>query len=45
LAYLLARATDTIADTGLVPAEQRLAALAALRERILGLPRPPAGPR
>ena len=37
LAYLLARATDTIADTGLVPAEQRLAALAALRERILGL--------
>ena len=37
LAYLLARATDTIADTGLVPVEQRLAALAALRERILGL--------
>ncbi len=37
LAYLLARTTDTIADTGLVPVEQRLAALAALRERILGL--------
>jgi farnesyl-diphosphate farnesyltransferase len=37
LAYLLARATDTIADTGLVPLEQRLGALAALRERILGL--------
>ena len=37
LAYLLARATDTIADTGLVPVEQRLATLAALRERILGL--------
>jgi farnesyl-diphosphate farnesyltransferase len=35
LAYLLARATDTIADTGLVPLEQRLAALRALRERIL----------
>jgi len=37
LAYLLARTTDTIADTGLVPVEQRLATLAALRERILGL--------
>jgi farnesyl-diphosphate farnesyltransferase len=36
LAYLLARTTDTIADTGLVPLEQRLAALQALRERILG---------
>jgi farnesyl-diphosphate farnesyltransferase len=36
LAYLLARATDTIADTELVPVEQRLDALAALRERILG---------
>lgn len=36
LAYLLARATDTIADTGLVPVGERLAALAALRERILG---------
>ena len=36
LAYLLARTTDTIADTALVPLEQRLAALGALRDRILG---------
>ncbi len=36
LAYLLARTTDTIADTELVPVEQRLAALGALRERISG---------
>jgi farnesyl-diphosphate farnesyltransferase len=36
LAYLLARATDTIADTELVALEQRLLALQALRERILG---------
>jgi len=36
LAYLLARTADTIADTELVPVEQRLQALAALRERILG---------
>jgi farnesyl-diphosphate farnesyltransferase len=36
LAYLLARMTDTIADTGLVPLEQRLDALHKLRERILG---------
>lgn len=36
LAYLLARTTDTIADTQLVPLEQRLGALATLRERILG---------
>lgn len=36
LAYLLARTTDTIADTELVPVDQRLAALAALRARILG---------
>jgi phytoene/squalene synthetase len=36
LAYLLARATDTIADTELVPAAERLAALEALRDRILG---------
>ena len=41
LAYLLARATDTIADTDLVPVEQRLDALAALRERILGTARHP----
>ena len=36
LAYLLARTTDTIADTELVPLEQRLAKLQKLRERILG---------
>jgi len=36
LAYLLARTTDTIADTELVPLEQRLAALQALRERLAG---------
>lgn len=36
LAYLLARTTDTIADTSLVPPEQRLEALEALRQRILG---------
>lgn len=36
LAYLLARTTDTIADTGIVPVEQRLDALQSLRERILG---------
>src|SRR5436190_19779350 len=36
LAYLLARATDTIADTPLLAPEDRLAALRLLRERILG---------
>src|SRR5262245_48783661 len=36
LAYLLARTTDTIADTELVSLEKRLAALHALRERIQG---------
>ena len=36
LAYLLARATDTIADTDLVPLEIRLQALRQLRARILG---------
>lgn len=36
LAYLLARTTDTIADTELIPLAQRLSALQALRERILG---------
>jgi farnesyl-diphosphate farnesyltransferase len=35
LAYLLARTTDTIADTELVPLEQRLDALQRLHERIL----------
>lgn len=38
LAYLLARTTDTIADTELVPVEDRLVALEALRDRILGGP-------
>jgi farnesyl-diphosphate farnesyltransferase len=41
LAYLLARATDTVADTELVPVPQRLAALRDLRERILGTRRQP----
>src|SRR5262245_51782661 len=36
LAYLLARTTDTIADTELVPVEQRLGALQQLRGRIAG---------
>jgi farnesyl-diphosphate farnesyltransferase len=36
LGYLLARASDTIADTELVPLERRLAALQALRGRISG---------
>jgi farnesyl-diphosphate farnesyltransferase len=36
VAYLLARTTDTIADTELVPVESRLEALAALRAAIGG---------
>jgi farnesyl-diphosphate farnesyltransferase len=36
LAYLLARTTDTIADTQIVRVAERLQALQALRERILG---------
>ncbi|MCC6231502.1 MAG: squalene/phytoene synthase family protein [Verrucomicrobiales bacterium] len=36
LAYLLARATDTIADSDLVPVADRLALLRLLRDRILG---------
>jgi farnesyl-diphosphate farnesyltransferase len=36
LAYLLARATDTIADTDAIPLNERLTALDQLRERILG---------
>jgi farnesyl-diphosphate farnesyltransferase len=36
LAYLLARTADTIADTELVPIEQRLDKLKRLRERIQG---------
>lgn len=35
LAYLLARATDTIADTDVVPVAERLSALEQLRARIL----------
>jgi len=37
VAYLLARTTDTIADTDLVPLDRRLEALDMLRGRILGL--------
>jgi farnesyl-diphosphate farnesyltransferase len=36
LAYLLARATDTIADTEAVPLDRRMETLALYRERILG---------
>jgi len=36
LAYLLARTTDTIADTDIIPLEDRLRALQQLRGRILG---------
>jgi farnesyl-diphosphate farnesyltransferase len=36
LAYLLARTTDTVADTEIVPPPQRLEALQRLRERISG---------
>ena len=36
LAYLLARTTDTVADTDMVPLPQRLDALEQLRQRILG---------
>jgi farnesyl-diphosphate farnesyltransferase len=36
LTYLLARTSDTITDTELVPLEQRLDALHKLRDRILG---------
>ncbi|MFC5431807.1 phytoene/squalene synthase family protein [Paraburkholderia denitrificans] len=35
-AYLLARAADTIADTSLIPPDQRLALLLSLRDRING---------
>src|SRR5690349_2080954 len=35
LAYLLARTTDTIADTELVPIEQRLDTLQSLRRQIV----------
>ena len=36
LAYLLARTSDTIADTEIVPLEQRLKALQVFRQRALG---------
>lgn len=36
LAYLLARTTDTVADTELLPVSERLRALAELRNRIAG---------
>jgi farnesyl-diphosphate farnesyltransferase len=36
LAYLLARAADTIADTSLIAPQQRLALLLSLRERVNG---------
>lgn len=36
LAYLLARTSDTIADTEIVPVEQRLTALDEFRQRVLG---------
>ena len=41
LAYLLARTTDTIADTEILPVTQRLEALKTLREKILGQPAVP----
>jgi farnesyl-diphosphate farnesyltransferase len=43
LAYLLARTTDTIADTELVAVDLRLQALEALRRRIAGLDQRIAG--
>lgn len=46
LAYLLARATDTIADTALVPLDRRISALDQLRDAILhpGFPPPDLSP-
>lgn len=41
LAYLLARTTDTVADTDLVSVERRLQALSMLRERVLGRSKTP----
>jgi farnesyl-diphosphate farnesyltransferase len=38
LAYLLARAADTIADTSLIPSQQRLALLLSLRDVVNGAP-------
>jgi farnesyl-diphosphate farnesyltransferase len=42
LAYLLARAADTIADTALISPEQRLALLLSLRDQINGAANDPA---
>src|SRR5665213_673295 len=36
VAYLLARATDTVADTEILPVASRLGSMAQLREKILG---------
>ena len=44
LAYLLARTADTIADTELVPVDQRLDALKRLRERLAGMTSAPLNP-
>jgi farnesyl-diphosphate farnesyltransferase len=44
LAYLLARATDTIADTSIIPVDQRLQALAQLRDHILNPTTQTTGP-
>jgi farnesyl-diphosphate farnesyltransferase len=41
LAYLLARTTDTVADTEIVPVAQRLSALQRLRDHIMGHPSGP----
>jgi farnesyl-diphosphate farnesyltransferase len=41
LAYLLARTTDTVADTDIVPVEQRLRLLHALGQSIAGTGAPP----
>jgi farnesyl-diphosphate farnesyltransferase len=38
LAYLLARAADTIADTSLIPPQQRLELLLSLRSQVNGVP-------
>ncbi len=42
LAYLLARAADTIADTSLIPPAQRLELLLSLRAQVNGAPEPDA---
>lgn len=37
VAYLLARATDTVADSEVLPVDERLQSLATLRDRVLGV--------